>query len=239
MREVGFERVAHPAEADGRRPGHPAEDAVPEHVALDREPVAAPLDDPEPPDGAERRLPACDGERPAGRAPAGSRPSPPRSMTSVRPRCSSAGRRRGRRGPCGGPPPPQRRGPTASNATTMRWRARRCLTPGRPAYPPSSVGAGGRGRRHAGRARTACASWRGAGPGAARCRGDRVATAWQRPDGRVVVRAPDEEALATGPVHARARRRHGRVPRALRARSAARPVRARARRLPAAPPSRR
>ena len=33
--------------------------------------------------------------------------------------------------------------------------------------------------------------WRGALPH------DRTATAWQRPDGRVVVRAPDEEALAT------------------------------------------
>ncbi len=34
-------------------------------------------------------------------------------------------------------------------------------------------------------------TWRGALPA------DRVATAWQRADGRVVVRAPDEEALAT------------------------------------------
>jgi DNA-3-methyladenine glycosylase II len=34
-------------------------------------------------------------------------------------------------------------------------------------------------------------SWRGALPG------KRAATAWQRPDGRVVVRAPDEAALAT------------------------------------------
>ena len=34
-------------------------------------------------------------------------------------------------------------------------------------------------------------TWRGALPD------DRTATAWQRPDGRVVVRAPDEEALAT------------------------------------------
>ncbi len=34
-------------------------------------------------------------------------------------------------------------------------------------------------------------TWRGALPG------NRVATAWQRPDGRVIVRAPDEEALAT------------------------------------------
>ena len=35
------------------------------------------------------------------------------------------------------------------------------------------------------------ASWRGALPG------QRAATAWQRPDGRVVVRAPDEPSLAT------------------------------------------
>jgi AraC family transcriptional regulator of adaptative response / DNA-3-methyladenine glycosylase II len=38
-------------------------------------------------------------------------------------------------------------------------------------------------------ARTGC--WRGALPGG------RAATAWQRPDGRVVVRAPDEPSLAT------------------------------------------
>ena len=66
---------------------------------------------------------------------------------------------------------------------------------GRPAYRPSGSPPWSRtsSRRPA---RIASGSWRGAGRGAARCRRprrDRMAAA----DGRVVVRAPDEEALAT------------------------------------------
>ena len=108
-------------------------------------------------------------------------------------------------------------------------------TDGRPAYRPSSLDTvledvvtptGPYRLRLMARSGT----WQGSLPG------NRVATASQRPDGRVVVRAPDDEALATRPLHARARRRHRRLPRALRPRPAARPVRAVLRRLPAAPP---
>ena len=70
LREIGLDRVPHRAEPDGRGAGYPADDAVPQDVALHGEPVAAPADDLEPPHRAEGRLPARDGERPAsGRPP--------------------------------------------------------------------------------------------------------------------------------------------------------------------------
>ncbi len=68
--EIRLDAVAHLPQSHCRGHRHPADDAVLEHVALDREPVAAPLDDAQAPDGAERRLPARHGERPAGRRPA-------------------------------------------------------------------------------------------------------------------------------------------------------------------------
>ena len=86
------------------------------------------------------------------------------------------------------------------------------------------------------RARTGSGSMARSGTWTRAAPGGRVGVAWQRPDGRVVVRAPDEESLATARFMLAARRRHERVPRALRARPAARAVRARARRVPADAP---
>ena len=95
--------------------------------------------------------------------------------------------------------PPQRR-PTARAA------------PYRPSHGRGGSVGHGRGRRHADRALPARAdvperhlARRAPGRLAAAALAD-TAT------GAVVVRAPSEEALATGPLHARARRRHVRVP---------------------------
>ena len=65
--EVRLDAEGQPTDVDRRGPRHPADDAVAEHVALHREPVAAPLDDPKAAHRAERRLPRRDGQRPAGR----------------------------------------------------------------------------------------------------------------------------------------------------------------------------
>ena len=68
-----------------------------------------------------------------------------------------------------------------------------------------------RGRRQAGAGRTGCADRAGGWTAPPPVTAD--AEAWQRPDGTVVVRAPDEAGLRARAVHARARRRHERVPR--------------------------
>ena len=76
LRQVGLDRVADRAEADGRGAGHPADHAVPQDVALHGKPVAASADHLEPPHRAEGRLPASRRRAPCFRVPAGSAPSP-------------------------------------------------------------------------------------------------------------------------------------------------------------------
>ena len=92
----------------------------------------------------------------------------------------------------------------------------RCLTP-TAAQRTARVGSPPCSRTSSRRpARIASASWRAAGRGAARCRRDASATAWQRADGRVVVRAPDEESLATARFMLALDDDTGAVPRAVR-----------------------
>ena len=93
--QVGLDRKAHPNRRDRCRARHPADDTVPEHVALHTEPVAAPPDDTQPSHRAERRLPSRHGDRPAGRSTADRDLRASLDLERQRPR---TGRRRNRRG---------------------------------------------------------------------------------------------------------------------------------------------
>ena len=121
LREVRLDAEGQPADVDRRRPRHPADDAVAEHVALHREPVAAPLDDPEAAHRAERRLPRRDGQRPAGRGTADRDLRAPVDHERQRPvgRAAQArpARRARRRRPC---PRGERSAARASNGVRHR-----------------------------------------------------------------------------------------------------------------------